>query len=321
MNMISKISTSIGIAVATIATIATTFLLMAGDTDTSTVITTTASSTSSSSSSLSMDVEASTTSPEQATRKEHRTDRVENKFHYKYLNDLNKEWKFIHSKGGIDIYEKRVHNDSPVTFRGIGIVRAPIAAILHAVREVETAVDWTPNLSLKKIVHLNSHIDGITYNVHSVPWPATNRDTVIHSKLILETDLDPKYKFLNVISKSVEVKDIPEYKDRVRAVLHRCGVILKPLGNNATYIDIDAQMDAKGMIPKWFVNFLQKDWPHDFIKSLEKHAQSHPIANPHPEFLKLIKEVITPEEPLDSTKTSTNGSSYKKRNIFSKYSS
>ncbi|MBF0207451.1 MAG: hypothetical protein HQK53_11235 [Oligoflexia bacterium] len=232
-------------------------------------------------------------------------DDVYERFNYDYLKNISDNWKFIATKDGIHLFEKGDGDESPMAFRGIGILNAPIYAVLHALREVESSYLWTPNLIQKKMVKENNYLDAITYNVNHLPWPATDRDSLLHSVLKVDNSLDKKNKFINVLTKSVLHSDYPELKDKVRGVLHSSNFILRQLGPNTTYVDLDAHFDPRGLIPKWLVNYVQRDWPYKFLKGLEKRALENPIPSPHPEFVRTVNETNQHQQDLISNTAST----------------
>ncbi|MBF0314759.1 MAG: hypothetical protein HQK50_19215 [Oligoflexia bacterium] len=210
-------------------------------------------------------------------------------FKYDYLKDIKKSWQQIYSKDGIYVFESNHGDESPMAFRGIGVLKASVYSLLTAIREVESSKEWTPNLVSKKLLKLQNHADGITYNHNRLPWPVTDRDTVMRTVLTIDQSLDKNTKFINIVSKSVEMPEAPVYTDKIRGVLHSSHLIFFPLSEDTTYVDLDAHFDPKGMIPTWVVNFVQRDWPFKFLKSLEKRAQEKPIKDPHPEFIKAVK--------------------------------
>ena len=67
--------------------------------------------------------------------------------------------------------------------------------------------------------------------------------------------------------------DIEPYveSDKVLGELRLSEFILTPVdGGKATHILATIGTDPKGMIPKWIVNYAQKNWPRDFFQGLKK---------------------------------------------------
>jgi hypothetical protein len=216
----------------------------------------------------------------------HSTLLAQQQFPYPSLRDLDEKWKYIYSKDNIDVYEGKVKGEGPMAFRGVGIIKAPLLDILATLRDVDTAHEWMPNLREKRIVRIFNHADAIVYNHNHMPWPLTDRDTLLHQKLIYDKDLN----MLKVTSSSVTDEAIPLYPDRVRATLYSSTIYAYPINDHETFFDFDAHFDPKGAIPNWVVNFFQQSWPYKFMTMLTQRALVNKIPH-HPMFVDMVKQL------------------------------
>ena len=47
---------------------------------------------------------------------------------------------------------------------------------------------------------------------------------------------------------------------------------MKPLSKETTKVEVVIHVDPRGAIPKWLVNFIQKNWPYKFLKRIENRS-------------------------------------------------
>ena len=74
----------------------------------------------------------------------------------------------------------------------------------------------------------------------------------------------------------------------VRGDLMNTTFILTSLENGArTHVIGEVHADPMGSVPKWIVNFFQKDWPIDTLQGLRKQV-AKPDVKTDPRFLKLL---------------------------------
>ena len=48
---------------------------------------------------------------------------------------------------------------------------------------------------------------------------------------------------------------------------------------NATLVTAEIQADPKGYLPKFIVNFIQKDWPAKTLKAMEREAAADDLVH------------------------------------------
>ena len=210
------------------------------------------------------------------------------------LADSN--WREISQAGELTVYSQKFQDSDVMAFMAVGVLRAPIEQIMEVLRRVEISMDWMPDISEKYTVKNFSDYKAITFSVNTLPWPFADRELLLHNELFI----DRKKKYLVVDTFSVELDDLPVRSENVRALM-KCGrTLLRPAGPRRTEINLTLLVDPAGDIPVWLVNLLQRTAPLDFLRKLEKKAQSTNFEL-RPKFREVLNELITllDRNPID----------------------
>lgn len=208
------------------------------------------------------------------------------------LNSYAGDWKKTFEKDGIQVFKKDSKNSDIQSLKARGIVYAPIEKITTILRDIDNATKWVPNLLERKYIQNISDTEAILYDVTAMPWPITDRDTVVHHTLVLSDD--KKSVVLNFLSASNDLK--PKVSGKVRAKIQTGYIKFTPDGDK-TDVEMSILVDPKGSIPAWAVNIVQVSMPYDFIKALDKYAGKTTLETPVgiKNLLDLIERPVTSE--------------------------
>lgn len=201
--------------------------------------------------------------------------------------DLNpKKWEKIFDEKWITIYSQEVPKSDYLAFKAVTELKAPIDQVMEVLRQVENNVKWAPGLTEKYTLREISANEAYTYSVNEMPWPLNDRELVLHNKLYY----DKKRNGLICDSYSVRSKDRPVAKKKVRAMMNGYMFIRYGKDKKHTYMEFSIIATPGGNIPQWLANWVQKDIPYDFLKSLEKRARKtkHKLRPSFKELLALI---------------------------------
>ena len=198
---------------------------------------------------------------------------------------LANEWEKTFEKDGIVVYKKDSKRSDIQSLKASGLVRASVAKITTLLRDVKNSTKWVPNLLERKVVQNISDTEAILYDVTDMPWPITDRDTVVHHTLVLAED--KKSVILNFLSASNRLKDKDD--DLVRAKIYTGYLKFTPQGEN-TLVEMSILVDPRGSIPSWAVNIVQVSMPYDFLKALDSYAGKHQL--PTPNGIKILLDQI-----------------------------
>jgi len=200
---------------------------------------------------------------------------------------VNTLWQEISYVDGITVYSQKLLDFEVLAFKAEGILEAPIEQVMEVLRKVEISKDWMPDISEKYTVKDLSDYEAITYSVNELPWPFADRELLLHNKL----SIDREDNYLVVDVYSIDRKSHPVQSENVRAQM-KCGrTRIRPAGNRQTEIELTIFVDPAGDIPVWLVNLLQRSMPLEFLKELEKKAQTTNYAL-RPVFRAVLNELI-----------------------------
>jgi hypothetical protein len=107
----------------------------------------------------------------------------------------------------------------------------------------------------------------VEYNHIGTPFIMKDRDFVS----IVEIKSDSEKHQIILRYKSTEDAEAPK-TSYVRGDLQDTTFVLTQIEGGKTRLDGSVLADPKGSVPKWMVNFFQKDWPVDTLRNLRKQA-------------------------------------------------
>lgn len=184
------------------------------------------------------------------------------------------EWAEVGKSDGIMILRKEIPGDPVFAYRGVGTLDAPLGKVISVSRDVHRQPEWVNRLEEARVVRELGPNHRIVYMKVDTPWPVSDRDFVVESKLTV--DREKRTAVIEV--HSVEEPGLPPSDCCVRGQMHRNLIRLagSPDGTK-TEVDAEAHVDPKGSIPKWMVNVVQKTFPQKSLKGLLRQVKKPDI--------------------------------------------
>lgn len=175
-------------------------------------------------------------------------------------NYFSEDWNLIKQKDNIEVYT-RYHDDSD--FKEIRIItefEAELDDFMGILNKAEDYTKWVYKCSEGKFLERLNEQEFIYYTVSDLPFPAVDRDLVIHSK-------QWKDEQGNIHSKSVGLQDyLPLNSAYVRIPFFESTWDIFPIGNGKIKVDYRAISHPGGFIPTWLVNMAITTGP---VKTME----------------------------------------------------
>ncbi|MBI3556339.1 MAG: hypothetical protein HY074_08760 [Deltaproteobacteria bacterium] len=150
-------------------------------------------------------------------------------------------------------------------------MNAPLAKVATAIFDTTRAPEWVEDLEKATLVRWVSGTEYIEYDHINTPFVMKDRDFVSSVKILIEKPAQdsPVLKF---VYHSAEDPARPPTRF-VRGNLMSTTFILTSLENDTkTHVIGEVHADPMGSVPKWIVNFFQKDWPIDTLQGLRKQV-------------------------------------------------
>lgn len=183
-------------------------------------------------------------------------------------------WVEVGRTDGITVLRKEIPGDPVFAYRGKGTLKAPLGKIISVSRDVKRQPEWINRLEEARVVREITPMHRILYMKVNTPWPVSDRDFVVESKLTV--DREKRVATLEV--RSVEEPSLPVDDCCVRGQMHRNHIVLTGSADGLTTdVDAEAHVDPKGSIPKWMVNAIQKTFPQKSLKGLLRQVSKPDI--------------------------------------------
>ena len=176
----------------------------------------------------------------------------------------DKGWEFIEEKEGIKTFRKSYAN-SPV--KGVGgeaEVDAPIGKVLWVLMDHAHKYQWIDQFKEASTIREVSPLTHIQYASFDMPYPVSDREFVYSFNFRVDMTLNAVV--VDVVSVD-DAKAPPVQAGNVRGEIVDGRYILYPHGNK-TFVQAEYLADAKGSLPIFIVNMVQKSWPYKTFAAL-----------------------------------------------------
>jgi hypothetical protein len=191
--------------------------------------------------------------------------------------DSGAGWEPIRNEAGIQVSRKVVPGSPFVAFKGEGDVQAPLLAVADVLVDVPRENQWLDSVREARVLRKVSETEYIMYSHLGTPPPLTDREFVADVSLTIE----PSRQGLTVTMHSVDDPTAP-HTDYVRALLTESSFTLHANPDGSTHVTAEIHCDPKGNLSGWVVNFFQRNWGVNTLKSLRRQvakgeAPVHPL--------------------------------------------
>lgn len=192
-------------------------------------------------------------------------------------------WAKIDDSDGITIFRREVPGSDVIAFKGEGVVAAPLVRVASVIFDTSHAAEWIDSLVEARVIRRISDTDYVEYDHFGMPLVIKDRDFVTENRL----EYDRARKAITISIHSVSDPAAPS-SSYVRGVLISSTFVLTPTPDGkGTRVSGDVHCNPAGSLPKWVVNFFQKDWPRSTLQSLRKQV-TKPSAVENPAIRKLV---------------------------------
>jgi len=177
-------------------------------------------------------------------------------------------WVLKKDKDSIKVYSR---NNSQSKFNEIKVeltIKAKLSEIASLILDIDNYSKWSRNLKTSYVLKQVSDNELYFYTEVNSPWPANNRDLIVHLKIMQ----DPATKIMTI--KAVGVPDfIPVKKNIVRIPFSNETWTIAPVDRSNIRISYYLQIDPGGDAPAWMVNLFAAKAPLESFKYLAMLVQ------------------------------------------------
>jgi hypothetical protein len=172
-------------------------------------------------------------------------------------------------QNGIKVFSCTNNNSKFNSIKASFEIEATAPQLAAMVMDIAGYTKWQYKTIEASILKTISQRELIYYVEIMSPWPASNRDFVVHLK-IEQDSLTKKMVF--------RFRGIPDYipdkKGIIRVPMSRSTWRIEPTAFNKLKIEYSMEMDPSGLVPGWLMNKLSAEGPYESFFALKNSIQS-----------------------------------------------
>jgi hypothetical protein len=191
------------------------------------------------------------------------------------------DWKLKTEKEGIKVYAGVVPDSKIKAVKAVGEYNATASELVALLMDIKTSPDWVYHVKSCKMISQVSPSELYYYLEISVPWPASNRDLVVH----LKVSQDPDTKIITIDAPAVPGL-VPVKKGIVRIDESTGKWTITPLGTDRIRVEYMVHVNPGGSVPSWVVNLFATEGPFEIFKHIGLELQKDAYKNTVLSYLK-----------------------------------
>jgi len=173
------------------------------------------------------------------------------------------QWKLSKDEDGIKVYLSTVPASALKAIKVECTLDGTIDKLIGVIQNVPMQKDWVYKNETAYVIKKINADDFYYYTEASIPWPLTNRDAVVHLKIINDILAN-----LLTITEISDPHYIPEKKGKVRVPSSSVRWLVTSAGPGKISIVYTFEADPGGSLPAWLVNMFAEKGPYQSFKKL-----------------------------------------------------
>ncbi len=175
-------------------------------------------------------------------------------------------WQVAKNEEGIQVSLSEVAGSKYKAYRGVTVIKAPLAKIKALQEDVASSCAWVHECKSQKLLKHEGD-QSWTYTQFNTPWPVTPRDSILHVTTVQEADGSLTRKLEG------EPKYLPEEKGFVRVAQVEGFWKLVPKVDS-TEVTYQVHTEPGGSVPSWLANKFVVEAPFNTLKALRERAEA-----------------------------------------------
>ncbi|MEE2788424.1 MAG: START domain-containing protein [Myxococcota bacterium] len=185
-------------------------------------------------------------------------------------------WETLGERKGVKRSRKYIKRTGLFAVRGEIVINRPMDIVASVVCDHTRWTEWTKTLERSEVLGRDQNNALIVYQVFDMPIILSDRDVVYSFSL---RQVGNQY---HIVGQTRPGQTGPKSVG-VRMNLEMGRWVLTPNPDGSTHLVLEVLMDPKGVLPKWFVNIVQRNYTADTLDKLRAQAQKKdivPLMNP-----------------------------------------
>jgi len=175
------------------------------------------------------------------------------------------DWKLGMHKDGIKVFIRDVPGSKNKETRAELLIRTSMASLMSLISDVDNYKHWYPDLKENREIKRISETEGYMYQVVDLPWPAKDRDTILHIKKIKI----PESKSIKILINDAK-KILPEKPGLIRVNRVKGFWMLTPAKEGFIKMTYQMHTEAGGTIPSWIEDIGVEKRPYEILLKIKK---------------------------------------------------
>ena len=189
-------------------------------------------------------------------------------------------WTLRKDKDGIRVYTEKRENSVVRAVKAECEVTATLSQIAALLSDVPRHHEWVYGIRSARLMQRTSQAEFIYYSEVSAPWPCSNRDFVVDTRMVQSAP-----GVLDIDSRT-QPDLLPANPGIVRVKYSVSHWVLTMLGNNRVKVEYTIEFDPGGMVPPWVVNMFIADGPYKTFKNMRDQLPQYGYKDAHYDFIK-----------------------------------
>ncbi len=176
------------------------------------------------------------------------------------------DWQTAKDEDGIKVSLSVVPGSDYKAYRGVTVIKAPLAKVQALQEDVSGACAWIHECKMQKLLKTEGD-QSWTYTQFNTPWPVTPRDSILHVTSVHGAD--------GSLTRNLE--ELPTYQPPEKGFVRVAQVQgfwkLVPKGADSTEVTYQVHTEPGGSVPSFVANKFVVDAPFNTLKALRAKAE------------------------------------------------
>jgi START domain len=191
------------------------------------------------------------------------------------------EWRLKREQSGIKIYMRTSEHSSFNEIKVEMTIQSKPSSLVALLLDVPNHAHWVYNVKNSYVLKKMADNELYFYEVVDSPFPASDRDLVVHLKITQ----DSATKMMNI--SAINIPDyIPPKKGIVRVPVSNESWKVIPVNNNSLRIEYYLEIDPGGSIPAWLLNNFAEKGPYESFRHLQEQVDNPKYKNASVSFIR-----------------------------------
>ena len=192
-----------------------------------------------------------------------------------FINTASFAWEqqlsdSVDSEPAVTVWTQDVPSSKFKAFKGEVLINAPMDKIVSVIRDTQNVPKWYyKSIHAEQLQRLNDH-QSLNYSVTSLPWPVSDRDSVILATVSNLQNGDI------IIKMTAKPEAYPVQENLIRVPKLDGLWKLEQQTNNQVKVTLQMATEPGGEIPSWLANAMVIDMPLKSLSNLKKRVENLP---------------------------------------------